>query len=86
MNKRNILGWSGIFMCIFSIFFAIWAGGWWGIVGGVILAVEGLKVDPINSMWVGIGILRFVAAGVIGWFSFAVLFSFGSLLLHMADV
>lgn len=86
MNKKNIFGWSGIFMCIFAVFFAIWAGGWWGIVGGIILIVEGFKLDPINSMWVGIGVLRFVAAGFIGWLSFVVLFSFGSFLLHMADV
>ena len=44
----------------------------------IVTAVEGFKADPINSLAVGWGILKFICSAFVGWLSFGVGFGIGA--------
>ena len=80
LNKKSREGiaWVGVIICILSVFFGLYMGLWVCFIGGIVTAVEGFKADPINSLAVGWGVLKFVCSAFVGWLSFGVGFSIGA--------
>lgn len=61
---KNIIGFS-----IFAIFtlLALYVGIWEMFVGGIIQGIEAIKISPVDSVGIALGILRVVFASVVGY-------------------
>ena len=58
---------AGIMLLIVAIALGFYVGLWWGFVGGIVLAIEGVTASPINAVWVAVGIARFTFAFILGY-------------------
>ena len=56
----------GILMIVAGVLFGVWAGLWWGFIGGIVQFIEGVKATPVEAMEVAFGIARVMFAGLIG--------------------
>lgn len=71
----------GIIICIASVFVGIYLGAWVCFVGGIVQFLEAVKSDPINTVGIAVGILRFFSASLVGWISLVITFAIGQSLL-----
>ena len=67
----------GIILCILSVFIGLYVGGWLLFIGGIVQVVESIKMTPINSFGIAIGILRTFCSGAVGVLSFYLSFIVG---------
>lgn len=70
MKKLRLI--TGIVLVILTIVFAIWVGLIWGFLGGIFLAIEGIKATPILKLDIALGIFRVFLSGLIFWASLTV--------------
>ncbi len=47
-------------------------GLWVCLSGGVIDVVSGATADPVQAVKIGIGVLKFFSASIVGWLTFAI--------------
>ena len=64
---KNVLG-VIIFGC--GILLSLYLGIWLCFVGGIIQFVEAVKMDPVSSFGIAVGILKVMAAGFVGSITF----------------
>lgn len=60
----------GVLICICSIVLGLYMGLWICLVGGIMGIVDGFAADPFNSLMIGVGVLKFISSGIVGWLSF----------------
>lgn len=75
---KNIIGFSII--VVFTLL-ALYIGIWEMFVGGIIQGVEAIKISPIDSIGLALGILRVVLASVVGYLIFMLGMVFGGMVL-----
>lgn len=75
---KNVLG---IIVCISSIFIGLYLGVWLCFIGGIVQIIESFKMNPINTLGLVIGIVRFLSASIVGWFSLLITFAIGQTIL-----
>ena len=85
MSKKDLVGCAGIGLCILSILFGLYIGLWVCVVGGVAAIINGIGTDPMNGVMVGLGVLRFTSAGIVGMISFFVLWASGLSIINISD-
>ena len=61
--------WFGIFMILLGITLGLYLGIWVMFIGGIVQAVNALKAQPIESLYLAIGIVRIFLAVGVGWAS-----------------
>lgn len=76
---QNILG---VLFILLGIVLGLYAGVWICFIGGITQIIEGIKSNPVNSLNIAIGILKFIVSGLVGWVSFAILFGIGYTLIE----
>ena len=84
-NMKNFIGIVGVVIIIASIAVGAYVGLWLCIVGGVSQIINGLSTDPFNATGIGIGVLRFILAGMVGWLTVAVGWMFGIKVLEVSE-
>lgn len=57
----------GIVLLVAAVLFGVWVGLWWAFVGGIVTIVEAFKADPVNSLGVAWGALKFFGSAFWGW-------------------
>ena len=79
MKKLNHYEILGIIICILSVVIGAYLGMWWCFIGGIIMVIEGFQFNPlcIDSSAVALGVLRFMASGIVGWVSFMFVYALG---------
>jgi hypothetical protein len=63
MSTKHIMGWVLIAL---GICMGLYVGVWWAFIGGKAAVAEAIKMDPINSMDVALGIARICCSGLVG--------------------
>ena len=56
----------GVMLMIAGIGFGLYAGLWWGLIGGIIATVEAIRAPELVGKDLALGIVRFVFSEVIG--------------------
>lgn len=84
MKNWNI--WVGAALIILGIAAAVYFGLWWAFIGGIILFIEGVKAEPLNSTWIAFGIARVMFAGLVGYVSGALLIVPGFAFIAAEDI
>ena len=82
---KNIMGIIGIILCLGSVVFGLYMGLWVCLVGGIVMVVEAVKADPVNSMGIALGIVRVLLASLIGWLSFLIGWVFGAAFVRASE-
>jgi hypothetical protein len=59
----------GIILIVLGIILGIYVGVWFCFIGGIIQVLDAIKITPIPSMPIAIGIFRIIGAGFCGFFS-----------------
>lgn len=85
ISKKDLVGWIGIIVCISSILLGLYLGLWVCIVGGVAAVINGFQSDPWNGIQIGMGVLRFLSASIVGMFSFFVGYFSGLGIIGISD-
>lgn len=62
----------GILVCL-AVGLGLYFGLWVMFIGGIVQVVEALKDNPVSGVGVGIGIVRVIGAGFVGWLTFFVI-------------
>lgn len=60
---RNFVG---VILIVAGLALAAWAGVWWALIGGIVQAVEAVKVSPVDALQLAYGLARVFCAGLIG--------------------
>jgi hypothetical protein len=59
----------GIALIISGIALALYLGLWLCFIGGIVQAVEAIKMDPVDAWGIAFGALRFACTGVVTAFT-----------------
>lgn len=62
----------GILICA-AVCLGLYFGLWVMFIGGIVQVIEAIKDNPVSGMDIGIGIIRVIGAGVVGWATFIVI-------------
>lgn len=60
----------GCLLILIAILAGLYTGVWWALIGGIVLIVESVKVEPASAFGIAFGIARVILAAPIGWFTF----------------
>ncbi|TFG99666.1 hypothetical protein E4H12_01840 [Candidatus Thorarchaeota archaeon] len=71
MKNWNV--WLGVVLVIIGIVVAAYVGIWWSLIGGIILFIEGVKADPVNSAWIAYGLVRIIFTSLITYITAVVI-------------
>jgi len=72
-------------LVIAGVCLGAYTGIWWALVGGVVDLIEAIKAPVTSAAAVGVGLLKIVASGVIGWATIVVAVLPGSYLLNRSN-
>jgi hypothetical protein len=79
---KTLMQWLGWLLVIAGVCLGAYTGIWWALVGGVVDLIEVIKAPVTTASAVGVGMLKIVASGLIGWATVMVAVIPGSYLLH----
>lgn len=82
---KTLLKWLGWVLVVAGVCLGVYMGVWWALVGGVVDLIEAIKAPVTTASAVGVGLLKIVASGVIGWATMVVAVLPGSYLLHRSE-
>jgi len=77
MRMRDIIGFA---LIILSVILGLYVGVWLLFIGGIIQVFSNL--DPLNTVEIGWGIVKFLTANIVGYFTFFGLFVTGTSLIN----
>jgi len=60
----------GVLLAIVVVVGSLYLGLWLCLIGGIVQVVEACKSNPVSSMGIALGFLRFIATGIVSWGSF----------------
>jgi len=69
--------WIGLFLIVVGILGGLYLGVWLCFIGGIVQVIEAVKADPVSSFGIAFGIVRVMAAGIVGWLFFFVCLGLG---------
>jgi len=78
-RRKNKINWNlvkliiGILMILSGVVLGVYVALWICFIGGIVQLIEAVKIAPIDSMGVGVGILRIVCTAISGWIIFLIL-------------
>jgi hypothetical protein len=81
MNIKVILG---LIMIIAGVIIGVYIGVWLMFIKGLVQIIEGAKHEPVNAMWIALGIFRVIASSFVGWLSSILLMIPGFVILKKA--
>lgn len=66
---RNVLA---TLVVIASVLAAVYVGVWEMFVGGIVQGIEAVKMTPVSSYGIAIGVVRIIFAGAVGYLVLAI--------------
>lgn len=73
----------GCVLVLGGVAFGVWAGLWWGFIGGIVASVEAIRADPVVALDIAYGIARVVFCGAIGTIAGLVPCAIGAAMLEL---
>ena len=67
----------GLVLLVLSVIIGLWLGVWVMFIGGIVQIINAVQVHPVHAVDIAIGLFRIFGAGIVGFFSFMVLFAAG---------
>lgn len=62
----------GVVLVVAGVALALYVGLWWALIGGIVQAVEAIKMTPVDAFGLAVGLARALCAGLIGSLTFFV--------------
>lgn len=60
----------GVLLFIIGILGGFYLGFWIMLVGGIVDIINGIKAPIVEVTVIGVGLLKMIFSGIVGWFTF----------------
>ena len=67
----------GVAVALLGILLGAWVGIWVMATGGIVQVVEACKAEPVSSIGVAVGVVRFLSSAFVGWLCVGIGFGVG---------
>lgn len=75
----------GLLVMIIGVIAGVYTTVWWAWIGGIVQAIEGAKMTPVDSWELAIGIVRVIFGSALGWIVGILVFSLGGFIAAVGD-
>jgi uncharacterized BrkB/YihY/UPF0761 family membrane protein len=70
---QNLQKLFSILLFIVGIVLSLYLGLWVCFIGGIVMAIDSIKLTPVDASGLALGILRILSTGIIFWICIAVI-------------